>query len=53
MKWQTMGKVLKKISYKISRKSRKNEKEKSKAKKPENPLKQNQTYHRKKKKEKE
>ena len=52
MKWQTRGKVLKKISYKISRKITKNQQEKSKAKKLENVLKQNQTYHRKKKKEK-
>ena len=44
---------LKKSCIKFQEKSRKNQKEKSKAKKPENPLKQNQTYHRKKKKEKE
>ena len=52
MKWQTRGKVLKKTRAKFQEKSWKNQKEKSKAKKPENPLKQSQTYHKKKKKKK-
>ena len=43
-------KYFKKSRTKFQEKSRKNQKEKSKAEKPKNPLKQNQTYHRKNKK---
>ena len=46
-------KYSKKSCTKFQEKSRKNQKEKSKAKKLENPLKQNQTYHRENQKEKE
>ena len=52
MKWQRGVKYLKKFRTRFQEKLRKDQKEKSKAKKPENPLKQNQRYHRKKKKNK-
>ena len=45
-------KYFKKFRTRFQEKLRKDQKEKSKAKKPENPLKQNQKYHRKKKKNK-
>ena len=43
---------LKNLVLNFKKNHQKNQKEKSKAKKPENPLKQNQTYHRKNKKNK-